>query len=285
MSTRISNKDAELYRHIIDDFTEKPDHETELATVKNLGLLIGALHCLNVVAFCSIVEYFHLQNLLKMITFTLLVIIGISLEMLKRKRAFLYSQNIILSEMHHDKGTRERSYKRAKSQFPMLVVTWAVAIVVAVFSGIGMAHFFIPDLAKAAQNQQYENAWKSTIQALDVATKENASLHKIKVLQAAVEKSKQDYELDKKNVDTYNAQKQHEHINEITIYALLGGGVGVLLESCLFLAIVGYFKKKYEIAVSLQNQNAKSETLSSSQLNNAQQAQTVHIPNANRQAT
>lgn len=285
-NNKISNKDAEMYRQIMEDFNEKPDHETELATVKNLGLLILALHALNVIAFCAIVEYFHLQNLLKIIGFGLVGVIGIALESLKRKRAFLYAQTTILAENHPDNNVRARAYNRAKSQFPMLGITWAIAIGVAVFSGIGMAHFFIPEIAQASQNVQYENAWKSNIQALDAATKESAPLSKIKILQSAVEKAKQDYELDKKNVETYNAQKRSEHFNEISLYALIGGTVGLILEGCLFLAIVGYFKKKYDIALSLQRSKEGKETAKEAAKPNDNNviAPPANDPNANRQA-
>ncbi len=281
MSNKISNKDAEMYRRIVEDFNEKPDHETELATVKNLGLLIAALHCLNVLAFCAIVEYFHFQNFLKIIALCLIAVIGIALESLKRKRAFMYAQTMVLAEHHPDNGVRERAYKRSKGQFPMLGITWAIAVVVAIFSGIGMAHFLIPEIAQASQNPQYENAWKSNIQALDAATKESAPLSKIKMLQSAVEKAKQDYELDKKNVATYNAEKREAHISEISVYALLGGGIGLALECCLFLAIWGYFKKKYDIALSLQQAQAEAQKQAEAQ--SQSQAQGVD-PNANRQA-
>ena len=82
----------------------------------------------------------------------------------------------------------------------MLIVTWAVAVIAAIFSGIGAAYFFIPEIAEAKQNAQYENAWKSNIQALDAATKAGASVAKIKALQDAITLSKADYETDKKNV-------------------------------------------------------------------------------------
>lgn len=264
-NNKISNKDAELYKSIVEDFNEKPDHETELGTVKNLEGLIFALHALNVVAFCAIIEYFHFQGVLKAVGFMLIGVLGIALESLKRKRAFMYAQTTILAENHPDNNVRQRAYKRSKSQFPMLGVTWAIAVGVAVFSGIGMAHFFVPALVKGNQNVQYENTWKASVQALDVASKENASLAKIKALQAEVEKAKQNYEADKRNVEAYNASQESAHASEIMLYAAVGGAVGLALEGFLFLAIAGLFKKKFEIAESLKKAhgNANFQTVKS----------------------
>jgi hypothetical protein len=272
MQNKISNKDAEMYRNIANEFVEKPDHETELSTVKNLELLIGGLHVLNVVAFASVANYLHLDGMLKYFSFALVFFIGIMLEGLKRKRSFLYCQTMVLAENHDDNNVRQRAYKRAKSQFPMLVVTWAIAVIAAIFSGIGAAYFFIPEIAEAKQNAQYENAWKSNIQALDAATKAGAGIQKIKALQDAINQSKADYETDKKNVENYNAQKKSEHWEEISVYGLAGGAFGFALECCLFLAITGLFKKKFEIAASLNALNVESSATMHSQ-------QQAHIPN------